>query len=104
LDNLIWATILVSTFKFANPQNAIFLSASYLVAYCLNTIIILPIYFKKKLVPKRSIASFEALILWLLLFGASYIGVTSDNYLIKSFLFLFLVISSSLLFNRLSSS
>ncbi len=64
LSNLIWGLLLILIFNFTKNKNAETLAFSYFVAYLINTIIIIPIYVKRKIIPLSLIKSRLSIFIW----------------------------------------
>lgn len=67
LSNLIWGLSLIVSFFMLKDQGAVGLAWSYLIAYCINIIFIIPLYLKRNIIPKFLVFSPYAIILWLVL-------------------------------------
>jgi len=67
LDNIIWAIFLISTVILLKPLGALALASAYIIAYVLNTLIFVPFYLWKKVVPKNLIISKEVFLIWAIL-------------------------------------
>jgi len=75
LSNSIWAVVLISSAWFLVHWGATGLALSYLIAYAVNTLVIMPVYFRKKLIPSDTLISKYTITIWLTLFslfGLSY--------------------------------
>jgi hypothetical protein len=57
------------------PWGAPGLAASLTIAYILNTVVFLPLYYSRKLVPKGALLSFESGLVWLILIGLVFLNV-----------------------------
>lgn len=97
-SNMFWGLVLISSFLLFKDQDAYHLALSYLLAYSLNVIVVLPIYYKKKIIPQKTIDSFESIGIWIMVIGISWVGITIDSFIIRiiilfisfvGFLFLF---------------
>lgn len=100
-SNMIWGGLLISSFLMLPNQNAIFLALSYLIAYSINTIIIIPLYFRKKLIPENTIISLESFLIWLTVIGISFVGVNIDQILPRMIILLIALILFTYCFYRL---
>ena len=67
-SNLIWTATLIGGTWLLISWGAVGYAAAWAMAYSLNTIIFIPLYSYKKLVPMGTIVSPEAGVIWLLLF------------------------------------
>jgi len=93
LSNIIWGATLLGSFSLIKRHDSFTLAVSYLIAYFVNTIIIMPLYFKKKLVPIGTIFSGKSLFIWLLILISAITGLLYDNIAVK-IAFLLLIITS----------
>jgi O-antigen/teichoic acid export membrane protein len=100
-DNLLWGSILIIGFVFYPEKSANVLASWYLVAYVINTIAVLPIYYKKRILPKNIIESKEAIGIWLLVFLTAGMGMVEIVLVLKIVIYLIVLILSFLLFKRL---
>lgn len=66
LSNLIWGVLIISVFFFTKDKNAATMAFSYFVAYVINTIIIIPIYVKRKIIPLSLIKSRLSMLIWII--------------------------------------
>jgi len=67
LSNSTWAATLLFLAYLWRSHGAVGLASAFVAAYASNTAIFIPLYTMKKLVPKSTIFSWEALIIWFLL-------------------------------------
>jgi len=67
LSNLFWAVTMVGFTSLFIGAGAFGYAKAWVCAYVLNTILFVPLYLKKGLVPKGTIVSIEALLIWSLL-------------------------------------
>lgn len=75
LSNTIWAVVLIGSTWFMIYWGAAGLALSYLIAYIVNTLVIMPVYYRKKLVPSGTLISRQTIIVWVTVFslvGLSY--------------------------------
>lgn len=64
VSNTIWGVTLVVGILLLREYGAVGLGISYLMAYVASSLFLLPIYYKKKLIPSHTIFSKYAVILW----------------------------------------
>ncbi len=64
VSNFIWASVLVVSVMFLRKYGAIGLGYSYVIAYALNTLVVIPVYVKRKLVPKGTLGSLCTFSIW----------------------------------------
>ncbi|MFC1500955.1 oligosaccharide flippase family protein [Elusimicrobiota bacterium] len=67
LNNSIWGVSLLISVYFLKTFGAIGLAMSYLIAYLVNTTIMIPLYIKKKVVPKYMLISKSIAVIWMVL-------------------------------------
>ncbi|TYB69456.1 oligosaccharide flippase family protein [Bizionia saleffrena] len=101
LDNMIWGGLLISSFLMLPNQNAVYLALSYLLAYSINTIIIIPLYFSKKLIPEKTIISLESCLIWLIITGVAFVGVYIEQILIRMIILIIALVLFIFSFYRL---
>ncbi len=101
VSNLIWGIILLSSFLLFKKQNAISLAISYLVAFILNTIIILPIYYRKNLIPQKSIISLNSFCIWFIILSISLAGLYINSISIRILILVSSLIAFSILFYKI---
>lgn len=89
-SNFIWGIVLIGAFVFFRDKNSFYLALSYLIAYFINVIIVMPIYFKKKLIPSKTIMSYESLGIWTITIIMAIIGATMTSIVFKLTLYLIL--------------
>ena len=78
LSNCVWAINLVGCTYALASHGAVGYSMAWVLAYVLNTVLFIPLYLYKKLVPRGTIVSIEAGMIWLLLLATmalSFLGV-----------------------------
>ena len=66
-SNIFWATVLLLSAFLLVSFGSIGLAAAILSAYILNILVFIPLYTSRKLVPKGTIISIEAMIIWIVL-------------------------------------
>jgi O-antigen/teichoic acid export membrane protein len=67
LDNLIFGVSLLGGFYYFRCFGSVGLSISYTIAYIISTILLFPILYKKKLIPKNIIFSPCILLIWIII-------------------------------------
>jgi O-antigen/teichoic acid export membrane protein len=87
LSNAVWAIILVIAAFLLVPLGAIGLAASYALAYIGNTLLIMPLYIKKSLVPSATLFSIETGAIWLVLSALASISFFDLEIWIRAILF-----------------
>ena len=90
LDNIIWAIFLIGSVLLLKDLGALALSLGYLIAYVLNTLIFVPFYLYKEVVPRSLIISKEIFTIWIVLIIQTVLTILNYSILIRS---MFLAIS-----------
>jgi O-antigen/teichoic acid export membrane protein len=80
-SNTFWAIVLIISAKFFVGWGAPGLAASFAISYILNTAVLVPLYYSRKLFPKGTLLSIESAIIWftlifLVLLNIADIGIT----------------------------
>ena len=96
LDNIIWAIFLISSIILLKKLGALALALAYIIAYVFNTLIFVPFYLWKDVVPKNLIISKEVFIIWTVLIIQTIITLLNYSIFIRG---IFLIISIIILFN-----
>ncbi|SFW64015.1 Membrane protein involved in the export of O-antigen and teichoic acid [Sinomicrobium oceani] len=102
-SNLVWGTLLVLFFYFVKNKNAETLAYSYFIAYVINTILIIPIYIKKKIIPLTLITSRWAILIWIIFSGTFIVfyNYSFENVIFRIFALVILFITFVGLFYNL---
>jgi len=87
ISNLIWGIILYLSFLVFQADGSVGLSFSYLIAYILNTIIILPIYQRKKCIDLKALFKAGVLITLTLIICGPLFLLFNPSFLLKAFYF-----------------
>lgn len=74
LSNAIWGGLLLSVLMLAPNKNALVLALGLLLSYVINILIFVPIYMKTGFVPRQTLLSLPALIIWLGVFLVAICG------------------------------
>ena len=107
LDNIIWAIILIGSVILLKNLGALGLSLSYIIAYALNTLIFVPFYLWKNVVPRDMIISKEIFLIWIVLIVQTTITISHVSILLRvlsltaSILILVFVLNSKWKLNKL---
>lgn len=99
-SNLLWGIILVACFLLIQNRDSSNLAFSYLIAYIISTIVIFPIYYKRKIIPSNTIESIEAFGIWLLTIFMALLGYYLDSMYFRLVLLLIFMMSFFFLFKR----
>lgn len=94
LSNIIWGLTLLGTLFLFNKFDSFTLAIAYFIAYAVNIVVLLPIYNKKKLIPKKTIGSTLSILIWVVVFTSVYVGLYFENLLFR---LVYLLISISVL-------
>jgi O-antigen/teichoic acid export membrane protein len=103
-SNIIWACVLIISIFSLNHYSAPIFALSYLIAYVINTIVIIPVYFRKDIVPRSTLSSLESLLIWVVVGVAAFIGYDMSSYLLRSFILFISFCLVTLLFYRILKS
>jgi len=87
LSNTLWAVILIGSTTFLVRWGAPGLAASITIAYVLNTVILVPLYYSRNLVPKGTLLSLESCLIWLILMGLVLMNVADVRLLYRIVIF-----------------
>jgi len=101
-SNIIWGVTLISSFLLFKTQDSLALAISYLIAYIVNTTFVLPIFFKKKLVPKSTIISLESLGIWFLLIIISFSGLLLKSIFMRVVMLVVSMLIFGLFFSKIN--
>jgi hypothetical protein len=100
-SNFAWALTMLLFSWLLVPRGAIGYSIAWLLSYAINTVLFLPLYTRKRLVPKDTIFSAEAALMWLLLIAGTFLGLSGLRFTVRLLALPFLVAGMLLLFRRL---
>ena len=67
LSNLVWGTLFLGSLLIFKNMGSLGLAMSYLISYAVNTIIFVPFYLSRKVIPKDLIMSKEVMLVWIVL-------------------------------------
>lgn len=87
-SNLLWGISLIGSFYYTKEFGAVGLCISYLIGYIASTLVILPVYQRKGLIPQRTVFSWYALIIWAIIIAVSAINIIEFNILYKALVLL----------------
>lgn len=88
LSNLLWGLTLLLSMWLLKGYGAVGLAGSYVIAYIVNTVVVLPFYNKRNLIPTNTIFSKYALYIWIISIIILFVNVLEDMVLIRSIVFL----------------
>lgn len=101
ISNFLWGISLVVCFLNFERKTALTLSISYLIAYIVNVIVVLPVYYKKNIIPDKTIESKEAFGVWFLIFVISAVGLHLNSYVLRLIVYIVTLLMFWFLFKRL---
>jgi len=78
-SNSLWAVILIFASVLLVPWGAPGLAASLTISYILNTLVLLPLYHSRNLVPKGTLLSIESCLIWLILIGLVLLNIVDAS-------------------------
>ena len=76
-SNAFWAIILIGSTVFFVRWGASGLALSFAIAYVLNTVILVPLYYSRKLVPKGTLLSLESVLIWFVLVSLVFLNIAN---------------------------
>ena len=100
-SNTLWAIILIGSAVFLIQWGAPGLAASFAIAYILNTIIFIPLYYSRKLVPKGTLLSVESASIWSVLGGLVVLNIANVSLLSRSLVFVPSMLIAGMAFFRI---
>ncbi len=74
LSNVSWAAVLVGSAVFSVRWGAPGLAVAFVAAYVVNTVILVPLYQSRKLVPGNTLLSFDSGLIWLVLVSLVFLS------------------------------
>jgi glucan phosphoethanolaminetransferase (alkaline phosphatase superfamily) len=77
------------------------LAASFAIAYILNTLILVPLYYSRKLVPKGTLFSLESAIIWLILVVLVFLNIADVPLRFRAIAFVPCLVLAGIAFSRL---
>ena len=100
ISNVVWGICLIVSFFFLKCYGALGLCISYAIAYVMSTIAILPIYCKRKLIPKNTIFSRYAFYIWGVVIFVTLFNICEVNVICKIVILIISFFISATLFYR----
>ena len=101
-SNTLWAAILIGSTVFLVRWGAPGLAASLTIAYILNTVVLLPLYYSRNLVPKGTLLSIESGIIWSIMLFLLILNITNASLQFRSIVFIPSILIAGIVFTRLS--
>lgn len=99
LDNILWAIFLVGSVILLKNLGALGLSISYIIAYTLNTVIFVPFYLWKNVVPHDVIISKSIFLIWAVLIFQTIITLLNVLIILRILFFIISIFILILLLN-----
>jgi O-antigen/teichoic acid export membrane protein len=103
-SNTFWAVILIASTIFLVRWGAPGLAASLTIAYILNTVVLLPLYYSRNLVPKGTLLSFESGLIWLILVGLVFLNIADVMLAYRIVAFIPCLLAVGFAFKRIAMS
>jgi len=94
-SNTFWAVTLISSTYLLVKWGAVGLAASITIAYLLNTLILLPLYYSRNLVPKGTLFSLESGLIWAVVIVLVFLNIADASSVLRG---IFLVPSLIIVF------
>lgn len=104
LSNAFWSVTLLGSLLAFVRWGAVGLALSFLVAYALNTVVFIPLYTRRALVPAGTIVSPEAGLVWVSIAGLAALSLLGCSFQIRLLAFLLGAACLLIAFKRLSSA
>ena len=101
IENALWAASVVGLSVLLVPRGAPGLAGAILLSYILITIVFVPFYSRRHLVPAGTLVSLPALGVWVVLFASAFAGILSDNVFINIILLFVATVSVTACFYTL---
>jgi O-antigen/teichoic acid export membrane protein len=83
LSNLVWGVLFLGSIMIFKNLGSLGLSVSYLISYAVNTIIFVPFYLSRKVVPKNLIMSKEVGLVWTVLIIQTALSILNFSLWIR---------------------
>ena len=100
-SNLVWGIVLLFSFCFLKIYGAIGLAFSYLIAYTVNTLVTLPVYFYRKIIPQSTILSKYSVAVWALILGLVLLNFFVLSLYVKMLVLVIVYVLSVIIFKSL---
>jgi O-antigen/teichoic acid export membrane protein len=101
-SNTLWAVILIGSTMFLVHLGAPGLAASLTIAYILNTLIMIPLYYMRKLVPRKTLLSIESLIIWAVLVSLVVMNIADVSIKVRGIAFFPSLLIVTVAFRKIS--
>lgn len=103
-SNSFWAAILIVSTVFLVRWGAPGLAASLTIAYILNTVVLLPLYYSRNLVPKGTLLSLESSLIWLILAALVFLNIADVMLVYRVVVFIPSLLLVGFAFKRIATS
>lgn len=103
-SNTFWAAILIVSTIFLVHWGAPGLAASLTIAYILNTVVLLPLYYSRNLVPKGTLLSLESGLIWLILTSLVLLNIADVMLVYRIVVFVPCLLIAGFAFKRIAMS
>ncbi len=97
-SNAFWAVLLIGSSAYLVRWGAPGLAASLLIAYVLNTLVLLPLYYRRKLVPRGTLVSRQSTVIWCVLLGLLLLNVLDVSLVVRGIVLLPAVLAAAVSF------
>jgi len=104
LSNVIWGVLFIGFVILFKNLGSLGLSLSYFISYTVNTVIFVPFYLSRKVVPANLLISLEVFLIWLVLIIQTIMTLLNVNFWIRFISLIVSIIILTLSFYRIWSS
>lgn len=101
LSNTLWASILMGCTILFIEWGAPGVAAALAIAYVLNTVVLVPLYCSKNLVPRKTLISYESGLIWLMLSTLLFLSIIDADLPIRIAAFLISIGTAAKVFHQL---
>ena len=102
LDNIIWAIFLIGSTIILKDLGSLGLILSYVIAYILNTLIFVPFYLWKDVVPSSLIISKEVAIIWIIISIQTVCTVCNVSIILRFLLLMVSIVILSFIISQMN--
>lgn len=104
LSNMVWGLSFLGLIMILKNLGSLGLALSYIISYGINTVIFIPFYLSRKVIPKNLLISTEVFIIWIVLIIQAVMALLSVNIWIRFISLLISIIILIFSFYRIWSS
>ncbi len=101
LSNGMWAVVLLGSAWFLKGFGAVGLAGAFMIAYTLNTICFVPLYTSRRLAPRGTLISPEAIIIWLVIAALACLSFFQFPLFVRAAAFIVSTVPLCIAFRRL---